>query len=132
MSSIKLPSDIGIEDDASTKDYSNVRGVHRFRNPNVAQKLMKNLCAPTSVLHVANIAEDVEREALRDYFIENGFTVKEIHDCGKDGSMALVQLGSVEEAIGALAKLHNKTSPYIKTKNSSGLCFSFSNRRLND
>ena len=132
MSSIKLPSDIGIEDDASTKDYSNVRGVHRFRNPNVAQKLMKNLCAPTSVLHVANLAEDVEREALRDYFIESGFTVKEIHDCGKDGSMALVQLGTVEEAIGALAKLHNKTSPFIKTKNSSGLCFSFSNRRLND
>jgi hypothetical protein len=132
MNSIKLPSDIGIEDDASTKDYSNVRGVHRFRNPNVAQKLMKNLCAPTSVLHVANLSEDVDRETLKNYFIENGFTVKEIHECGKDGSMALVQLSSVEESIAALAKLHNKISPEIKTKNSSGLCFSFSNRRLNE
>ena len=132
MSSIKLPSDIGIDDDSSTKDYSNVRGVHRFRNPNVAQKLMKNLCAPTSILHVANLSEDVDKETLKKYFIDNGFTIKDIHDCGKDGSMALVQFSSVEESIAALAKLHNKVTPDIKTKNSSGLCFSFSNRRLND
>jgi hypothetical protein len=58
--------------------------------------------------------------------------VKEIHECGKDGSMALVQLCTVEEAIAALAKLHNKMPANIKTKNTSGLCFSFSNRRLND
>ena len=132
MNSIKLPADIGIEDDSSTKDYSNVRGVHRFRNPNVAQKLMKNLCAPTSVLHVANLSEECDREMLKAYFLENGFSIKEVHECGKDGTMALVQLCSVEEAIAALAKLHNKVHPDIKTKNSSGLCFSFSNRRLNE
>jgi hypothetical protein len=132
MNSIKLPADIGIEDDSSTKDYSNVRGVHRFRNPNVAQKLMKNLCAPTSVLHVANLSEEFDREMLKAYFLENGFSVKEVHECGKDGSMALVQLCSVEESIAALAKLHNKVHPDIKTKNNSGLCFSFSNRRLNE
>jgi len=132
MSSIKLPSDIGIEDDSSTKDYSNVRGVHRFRNPNVAQKLMKNLCAPTSVLHVANLSEEFDKETLKAYFLDHGFTVKEVHDCGKDGTMALVQLCSVEESIAALAKLHNKPHPEIKSKNNAGLCFSFSNRRLNN
>ena len=93
---------------------------------------MKNLCAPTSILHVANLSEDVDKETLKKYFIDNGFTIKDIHDCGKDGSMALVQFSSVEESIAALAKLHNKVTPDIKTKNSSGLCFSFSNRRLND
>ena len=132
MHSIKLPAEIGIEDDSSTKDYSNVRGVHRFRNPVISQKLMKNLCAPTAVLHVANLSEDFEREKLKAYFLENGFAVKEVHECGKDGTMALVQLCSVEESIAALAKLHNKPHPEIKSKNSSGLCFSFSNRRLNN
>ena len=34
---------------------------------NVAQKLMKNLCAPTSVLHVANLSEECDREMLKAY-----------------------------------------------------------------
>lgn len=132
MSSIKLPADIGIDDDPSTKDYSNVRGVHRFRNPNIAHKLLKNLCAPTPLLHVANMPDGFGKDKLRQYFVDNGFTVKDIQDCGKDGSMALVHLSSVEEAIGALAKLHNKTPEDFSTKNNSGLCFSFSNRRIQE
>ena len=43
--------------------------------------------------------------------------------------MALVQMASVEEAIRALAKLHNKTPEGHKTRNNSGLCLSFSGRK---
>ena len=67
---------------------------------------------------------------LKTYFVDSGFTVKDTQECGKDGSMALVQLSSVEEAISALAKLHNKIPESIGTKKGElGLCISFSNRR---
>ena len=134
MTSIKLPADNGHDDDAKTKDFSSVKGVHRFRNPNLAQKLLKNLCAPTSMLHIANLPEnfatDGKLDELKSYFVDSGFTVKDAQECGKDGSMALIQLGSVEEAISALAKLHNMIPQKIGTKKGElGLCISFSNRR---
>ena len=134
MSSIKLPADNGHDDDAKTKDFSSVKGVHRFRNPNLAHKLLKNLCAPTSMLHIANLPEHFatngKLDELRGYFVDAGFTVKDTQECGKDGSMALIQLASVEEAISALAKLHNKIPEKIGTKKGElGLCISFSNRR---
>ena len=134
MTSIKLPADNGHDDDAKTKDFSSIKGVHRFRNPNLANKLLKNLCAPTSMLHIANLPEnfatDGKLDELKGYFVDSGFTVKDTQECGKDGSMALVQLSSVEEAISALAKLHNKIPERIGTKKGElGLCISFSNRR---
>ena len=134
MTSIKLPADNGHDDDAKTKDFSSIKGVHRFRNPNLANKLIKNLCAPTTMLHIANLPEnfatDGKLDELKSYFVDFGFTVKDTQECGKDGSMALIQLASVEEAIGALAKLHNKIPESIGTKKGElGLCISFSNRR---
>ena len=134
MTSIKLPADNGHDDDAKTKDYSLIKGVHRFRNPNLAHKLLKNLCAPTSMLHIANLPEHFATEGrleeLKNYFVDAGFTVKDTQECGKDGSMALIQLASIEEAISALAKLHNKIPERIGTKKGElGLCVSFSNRR---
>jgi len=134
MTSIKLPTDNGHDDDAKTKDFSSIKGVHRFRNPNLAHKLLKNLCAPTSMLHIANLPEnfatDGKLDELKSYFVDSGFTVKDTQECGKDGSMALIQLSSVEEAISALAKLHNKIPERIGTKKGElGLCISFSNRR---
>ena len=134
MTSIKLPADNGHDDDAKTKDFSSIKGVHRFRNPNLANKLIKNLCAPTNMLHIANLPEnfatDGKLDELKSYFVDSGFTVKDTQECGKDGSMALIQLASVEEAIGALAKLHNKIPESIGTKKGElGLCISFSNRR---
>ena len=135
MGSIKLPADNGHDDDAKTKDYSSVRGVHRFRNPNLANKLLKNLCAPTPMLHIANLPEHFAHTAgkldeLKSYFVDSGYTVKDTQECGKDGSMALIQLTSAEEAISALAKLHNKMPGNIGTKKGElGLCISFSNRR---
>ena len=75
----------------------------------VATKLSKNLCAPTSLLHVANLPDTIKSEDLKTYITDHGFTVTSIDECGKDGSMALVQMASVEEAVMALAKLHNIT-----------------------
>ena len=134
MTSIKLPTDNGHDDDAKTKDFSSIKGVHRFRNPNLAHKLLKNLCAPTAMLHVANLPENFatcgKLDELKGYFVDAGFTVKDVQECGKDGSMSLIQLASVEEAISALAKLHNKIPEKIGTKKGElGLCISFSNRR---
>ena len=69
----------------------------------VATKLSKNLCAPTSLLHVANLPDTIKSEDLKTYITDHGFTVTSIDECGKDGSMALVQMASVEEAVMALA-----------------------------
>ena len=43
--------------------------------------------------------------------------------------MALAQMGTVEEAIKALARFHNKSPPGHSTRNNAGLCFSFSGRK---
>ena len=81
MQSIKMPSDIGINDDSGTKDFTNVKG--RFRNPAMAAKLSKNLCAPTNLLHVANLPDQFTIEDLKKYLTEEGYTVTHIQDCGK-------------------------------------------------
>jgi len=127
---IRMPTEIDIENDINTKDFTNVKGVHRFRNHMIAQKLTKNLMHPTAMLHVANMPEDFKATDLQKYLVEEGLTVKDCQDCGKEGSgMALVQLSSEQEAIKALAKFHNITPKGISTKNNAGLCFSFSGRK---
>jgi len=129
---IRMPTEIGIDDevDKNTKDFTNVRGVHRFRNHMIAAKLSKNLCSPTAMLHVANLPDDFKSEDLQKYLVEEGLTVTECHDCGREGSgMALAQMGTVEEAIKALAMFHNKSPPGHSTRNNAGLCFSFSGRK---
>ena len=128
VESIKMPREIGYDADEGTKDFTNVRGVHRFRNPMIASKLSKNLCAPTSLLHVANLPDTLKSEDLKTYITDHGFTVNQIDECGKDGSMALVQMSTLEDAVMALAKLHNVTPEGHVTKNNSGLCFSFSKK----
>merc|ERR1719418_120088 len=127
---IRMPTEIDIENDKNTKDFTNIKGVHRFRNHNVAAKLSKNLCHPTAMLHVANMPDDFKAIDLQKYLVEEGLTVKDCQDCGKEGSgMALVQMATEQEAIKALAKFHNITPEGIKTKNDAGLCFSFSGRK---
>jgi len=127
---IRMPTEIDIENDKNTKDFTNIKGVHRFRNHNVAAKLSKNLCHPTAMLHVANMPDEFKAIDLQKYLIEEGLTVKDCQDCGKEGSgMALVQMATEQEAIKALAKFHNVTPEGIKTKNDAGLCFSFSGRK---
>ena len=130
INGIRMPTEIDIENDNNTKDFTNLKGVHRFRNHTIAQKLTKNLCHPTAMLHVANMPDDFKAIDLQKYLVEAGLTVKDCQDCGKEGSgMALVQLASEQEAIKALTKFHNITPEGLKTKNDSGLCFSFSGRK---
>jgi hypothetical protein len=40
-------------------------------------------------------------------FIQRGFTVKESKECGQGGTMALLTLSNPEEALRALAVMHN-------------------------
>ena len=67
---------------------------------------------------------------MRQYIVENGFTVVDVQDCSKgDNRMCLIQMGSPEEAIKALAKLHNVNPEGHQTRNNAGICFSFSGRK---
>ncbi|OWK07230.1 hypothetical protein Celaphus_00016928, partial [Cervus elaphus hippelaphus] len=74
---VQLPRE-GQEDQGLTKDFSN-SPLHRFKKP--GSKNFQNIFPPSATLHLSNIP--------------------------KDRKMALIQLGSVEEAIQALIELHN-------------------------
>jgi len=116
------------DDDELQCDFSNSRN-HRYRNHQMAAKLTKNLGPPSSTLHVANLPEDLTHIEVKDMFIERGFTVKESKECGPNGSMALLTMTNPEEALMALAKMHNYAPEEYKFKNVSGLCVSFSSAR---
>ncbi|TKC40845.1 hypothetical protein EI555_007871 [Monodon monoceros] len=74
---VQLPRE-GQEDQGLTKDYGN-SPLHRFKKP--GSKNFQNIFPPSATLHLSNIP--------------------------KDRKMALIQMGSVEEAIQALIDLHN-------------------------
>uniref|UniRef100_A0A3Q3KJA6 Polypyrimidine tract-binding protein 1 n=1 Tax=Monopterus albus TaxID=43700 RepID=A0A3Q3KJA6_MONAL len=75
--SVQLPRE-GHEDQGLTKDYSN-SPLHRFKKP--GSKNYSNIFPPSATLHLSNIP--------------------------KDHKMALIQMGSVEEAIESLIEFHN-------------------------
>jgi len=79
IDSVKLP--LEGQDDELTKDYSTAR-IHRFSNPKFAEHLMKKMGFPNPILHVSNVPEG-KVDSLKEYFIESGFTVKDIRPCGK-------------------------------------------------
>ena len=66
-----------------------------------------------------------------EHFYEKVDSLLNIIFCIPDGTMALVQFQSLEDSVLSLAKLHNLTPEGYKTKNNSGLCFSFSSRKFN-
>uniref|UniRef100_F6YXS8 Polypyrimidine tract-binding protein 1 n=1 Tax=Xenopus tropicalis TaxID=8364 RepID=F6YXS8_XENTR len=74
---VQLPRE-GQEDQGLTKDYS-TSPLHRFKKP--GSKNFQNIFPPSATLHLSNIP--------------------------KDRKMALIQMGSVEEAIESLIELHN-------------------------
>merc|ERR1719410_562940 len=112
------------DDDELQKDFLNSRN-HRYRSHTVAAKLSKNLGPPTSTLHVANLPEGFTHSDIKDLFIEKGFTVKDSQECG-NGGMAFLSMPSPDEALMALAIMHNYAPQELKFKNASGLCVSFS------
>ncbi|XP_028909613.2 polypyrimidine tract-binding protein 3 isoform X1 [Ornithorhynchus anatinus] len=101
--SVQLPRE-GQEDQGLTKDYSN-SPLHRFKKP--GSKNFQNIFPPSATLHLSNIPPSVTVDDLKNLFADAGCTVKAFKFFQKDRKMALIQLGSVEEAIQALIELHN-------------------------
>ncbi|XP_017831048.1 polypyrimidine tract-binding protein 3 isoform X9 [Callithrix jacchus] len=100
---VQLPRE-GQEDQGLTKDFSN-SPLHRFKKP--GSKNFQNIFPPSATLHLSNIPPSVTVDGLKNLFIEAGCSVKAFKFFQKDRKMALIQLGSVEEAIQALIELHN-------------------------
>ncbi|NWV32550.1 PTBP3 protein, partial [Grantiella picta] len=100
---IQLPRE-GQEDTGLTKDYSN-SPLHRFKNP--CSKNLQNIFPPSATLHLSNIPPSVTVDDLKNLFTSKGSTVEGFKFFQKDCKMALIQLGSVEEAVHALIELHN-------------------------
>ncbi|XP_043909707.1 polypyrimidine tract-binding protein 1 isoform X7 [Protopterus annectens] len=100
---VQLPRE-GQEDQGLTKDYSN-SPLHRFKKP--GSKNFQNIFPPSSTLHLSNIPSSVSEDDIRMLFSETGGVVKAFKFFQKDRKMALIQMGSVEEAIQALIELHN-------------------------
>ncbi|KAF1532756.1 Polypyrimidine tract-binding protein 3, partial [Eudyptes chrysocome] len=100
---VQLPRE-GQDDQGLTKDYSN-SPLHRFKKP--GSKNFQNIFPPSATLHLSNIPSSVTVDDLKNLFASTGSTVKAFRFFQKDCKMALIQLGSVEEALHALIKLHN-------------------------
>ncbi|KAA0707884.1 Polypyrimidine tract-binding protein 1 [Triplophysa tibetana] len=100
---VQMPRE-GHEDQGLTKDYSN-SPLHRFKKP--GSKNYSNIFPPSSTLHLSNIPPAVVEDELKMLFASNGAMVKNFKFFQKDRKMALIQMGSVEEAIESLIQLHN-------------------------
>ncbi|XP_053158589.1 polypyrimidine tract-binding protein 3 isoform X3 [Hemicordylus capensis] len=100
---VQLPRE-GQEDQGLTKDYSN-SPLHRFKKP--GSKNFQNIFPPSATLHLSNIPPSITVDDLKNLFAGTGCNVKAFKFFPKDRKMALIQLGSVEEAIQALIELHN-------------------------
>lgn len=102
-SSVQLPRE-GHEDQGLTKDFS-CSPLHRFKKP--GSKNYSNIFPPSATLHLSNIPPSVVEDDLKRLFCNSGAVVKAFKFFQKDHKMALIQLGSVEEAIESLIQLHN-------------------------
>ncbi|NXU91752.1 PTBP1 protein, partial [Xiphorhynchus elegans] len=100
---VQLPRE-GQEDQTLTKDFGH-SPLHRFKKP--GSKNFQNIFPPSATLHLSNIPPSITEEDLKMLFSSNGGTVKGFKFFQKDRKMALIQMGSVEEAIQSLIELHN-------------------------
>ncbi|XP_041475315.1 polypyrimidine tract-binding protein 1-like isoform X3 [Lytechinus variegatus] len=99
---VQLPKE-GQPDVGLTKDFS-TSPLHRFKKP--GSKNFLNIYPPSSTLHLSNIPPTVDEETLKEAFSQHG-TVANFKFFPKDRKMALLQMGSVEEAIHGLIAMHN-------------------------
>lgn len=100
---VQLPKE-GQPDAGLTKDYTS-SNLHRFKKP--GSKNYQNIYPPSATLHLSNIPPNISEEEMKEAFTKNGFQVKAFKFFPKDKRMALIQLASMEEAVGALIKMHN-------------------------
>ncbi|XP_057615875.1 polypyrimidine tract-binding protein 1-like [Chionomys nivalis] len=103
--SVKLPQE-GKEDQGLTKDYAK-SPLHRFKK--AGSKNFQNIFPPSATLHLSNLPSSVLEEDLKKLFSSSGGSVKAFKFFPKDPKMALIRMGSVEEAIQALVELHGHT-----------------------
>lgn len=101
---VQLPREDQSDAASLTKDYGN-SPLHRFKKP--GSKNCQNIYPPSATLHLSNIPEACEEEEIKEAFSETGVTVVGFKFFAKDRKMALIQLGTVQEAIMALMKMHN-------------------------
>ncbi|KAL5022332.1 hypothetical protein ScPMuIL_001487 [Solemya velum] len=99
---VQMPKD-GQPDAGLTKDFTN-SSLHRFKRP--GSKNCQNIFPPSSVLHLSNIPPSITEEELEQAFTPHG-SVTGFKFFPKDRKMALIQMGSPEEAITALIAMHN-------------------------
>uniref|UniRef100_A0A8C6H5E2 RRM domain-containing protein n=1 Tax=Mus spicilegus TaxID=10103 RepID=A0A8C6H5E2_MUSSI len=100
--SVKLPRE-GKEDQDLTKEYVN-SWLHRFKKP--GSKNFQNIFPPSATLHLSNLPSSVSEEELKNLFSSSGGAVKAFKFFPKNRKMALIRMGSIEEAIQALIDLH--------------------------
>jgi hypothetical protein len=83
-----------------TRDYSNTP-LHRYR-----RRSLREAVAPCPLLHICGIPPDVQRNQniLTDMFATHGF-IKNFHFIQKNSRMAIIEMGTLEEAIMALLDL---------------------------
>ncbi|KAJ8374775.1 hypothetical protein SKAU_G00053550 [Synaphobranchus kaupii] len=70
-------------------------------------KNYQNIFPPSATLHLSNIPPSVVEDDLKMLFASSGTLVKAFKFFQKDRKMALIQMGSVEEAIQSLIEFHN-------------------------
>ena len=99
---VQMPKD-GQPDSGLTKDFSS-SPLHRFKKP--GSKNFNNIFPPSATLHLSNIPPNVSEQQLRELFQKYG-QVKAFKFFQKDRKMALIQMGSAEEATHALIATHN-------------------------
>ncbi|XP_070563746.1 polypyrimidine tract-binding protein 1-like isoform X3 [Ptychodera flava] len=113
---VQLPKE-GQPDAGLTKDFTS-SPLHRFKKP--GSKNFMNIYPPSATLHLSNIPPNVTEQDITSAFSRHG-SVKAFKFFQKDRKMALIQMGSVEEAVTALVAMHN-----YQLSNSSHLRVSFS------
>lgn len=115
-----------IDEDGLQKQFVQSK-LHRFKNQQQVAKITKNMGPPTNILHVSNFPETFTHEDIKEMFIENGFTAKESRECEGKTKMCYLIFSSPDEALMALAVMHNHSTDELKSKNGKGLCVSFTN-----
>ncbi|XP_047405112.1 polypyrimidine tract-binding protein 1-like [Sciurus carolinensis] len=92
------------EDEGLTRDFSN-SPLHRFKKP--GSKNFHHIFPPSATLCLSHIPPSVTEEDLKVLFSSSGGKVKGFMFFKKYHKMALIQMGSVEEAVQVLIDLHH-------------------------
>merc|ERR1712141_617762 len=125
------------KDDTKSMDVTKAKENWRYAKDSKFRKIcMARLRQLSPKIIVSNIPDGKE-DMVKKHIIEAGYTVKDMQgsnkaDAPKTGfTMQVIELASTEEAIGAVANLHNTWPKKIGTKNKDhfererGLIFSF-------